>query len=148
MTGSNSRFPGDPPPDPDAAEDVALVTFLRANASAASPPSPNLENQIMASIAQQDATSDSPPSRLPWRTIALVGAGVAAVGVGLGQLLQPPTQFSTAQLTELESFMVDSLAMPEHSADPLAEFDWNPQSESAHERPQNSLIQAFLNGER
>ena len=82
----------------------------------------------MQAIQQDRQTSVAASPHLQkqrWRNIALIGVGVAVVGVVLGQFQQwlSPPGLSTAQLVELELFMVGSWDEAVDPNAPLADWD-------------------------
>lgn len=132
MTQPNSRFPNESSPDPDELEDIPLVSFLRANASEVPEPDSELEDRLMQSILL-DSPSLQPIQpvarrRHRWngRILALIGVGLATVGVGLGQLQQwfVPSGLSTVEMAQVESFMIDSWDEAVEPSVAPAEWEW------------------------
>ena len=117
MTEPTSRFPNDAMPDPQ--EDSAVVSFLQTHAGVAPAPTPDLEDRLMQAIHQEQVsvspiqvteqlTEQQRRRRFNLRLAAFLGVILtgAALGVGLWQWLWPPYRLSTAELAQLEDFMV------------------------------------------
>jgi hypothetical protein len=114
VTKPNPKLQGGASPEPDESEDVALVSFLRANTPPVSDPGLGLEEQLMQAISEEnpDAFPGQKQSRSLYRwngvVAAFIGLGVGAIALGLGQLHQwfAPSGLSSAELAQLETFMV------------------------------------------
>jgi hypothetical protein len=116
MTKPTMKQQGEESPDPDQShESDALVSFLRANVPFVPEPQPGLEDQLMQATSRENSGKFSAQhqSRPRYRWNGFVAAiailGVGAIAVGLGQLHQWFTSPnpSSAELAQLESFMVN-----------------------------------------
>lgn len=132
MTKSTGQPQGSEP------DDAALVSFLRAHAPPISEPRPNLEHQLMQTISaessresvrceavqRESVRQQSRLSRIRWSTVALIGLGVSVITIGaqIRQWLAPPV--TSAELAELESFMVGDWNATVQPRDTVREWDW------------------------
>ncbi len=145
MTNPNPGNREESSPDSNSPEDIALISFLQANTAPVSPPSSSLEEQVMAAIAQQSSSSQSQGRH--WRRFAVVGAGIAVIGVGVIQMQQWMTspEYSTAKLEELDAYLSSSFSVS-NAEKPLTEFDWGTQAQAGKFYPL-SQTQAVVNPE-
>lgn len=134
MTSSNGRLQSGEPSNPNQSEDVALVSFLKANAPSVPEPRLDLEDQLMHAISKdvpsrlprQHQLRPRPKSRWNGAVAAFIGLGAGAIAIGLGQLHErfAPPALSSNELAQLESFMVndwDEAVLPNETAPK----DWN-----------------------
>jgi hypothetical protein len=139
VTSSNGRLQGGELSDPnqskpDQSKDVALVSFLKANAPSVPEPRLDLEDQLMHAISKdvssrlprQHQLRPRPKSRWNGAVAAFIGLGAGAIAIGLGQLHEwfASPALSSNELAQLESFMVndwDEAVLPIETAPK----DWN-----------------------
>jgi hypothetical protein len=135
VTSSNGRLQSGETPDPNQSEDVALVSFLRANAPSVPEPRLELEDQLMQAISREvpatlpHQNQPRPRPRYRWNgaVAAFIGLGVGAIAIGLGQLHErfATPALSSNELAQLESFMVndwDETVLPSETTP--KDWDW------------------------
>jgi hypothetical protein len=134
-------------------EDPALVAFLRQNVPPVSE-SVELEDRLMQAIATapiQESDLASTRARRPFRPrrlsiAAVLGIGVVALGVQLHRWFSPP-DFSTAELSQLESYMVNDWDDTLHPPEVRRSWDWFDQSAAPttvdHDGPAFSASERF-----
>ena len=87
-------------------DDQPLVTFLRQHRPAPPPPAPDLEERILAAVANEPAHVRQYRHRRLWIVPPAIAAGVLIARAG-HRLLTPPTP-SPAEIANLEAFFVNS----------------------------------------
>ncbi len=115
-------------------EDQALVAFLRENAPSVSE-SVDLEDRLMQAVSRapiQPTDSKLARSRQRFRPrrlsiAAVLGFGVIALGAQLYRWAAPP-DFSTAELAQIESYMVNDWDDTLHPPEVKRSWDWFEQS--------------------
>jgi hypothetical protein len=132
MTKPTMKLQSGESPDPDRSnESDALISFLRANVPFVPEPEPGLEDQLMQATLQEnsDTVSAQHQSRPRYRwngfVAAIAALGVGAIAVGLGQLHQWFTSPnpSSAELAQLESFMVNDWDETLRPSETIREWD-------------------------
>jgi hypothetical protein len=131
VTTPNKSQSGEPP-EWNESDNTALVSFLRAHLPPVPEPGQNLESQLMQAIAQEplDAIAAPRPARPRYRwngaVVAWIGLGVGAIALGLGQVRHwvAPPGLSSAELVQLESFMVDNWDETIRPSDPSQDGEW------------------------
>jgi hypothetical protein len=132
VTEPNERLQSGESPDPDQPDDIALASFLKANAPPILEPGLEFEDQLMRAIARESPgmvsrqTRSRPKSRWNAAIAAFIGLGVGAIAIGLGQLSQrftsPPP--SAAELAQLESFLIGDWNETVRPSETVKEWNW------------------------
>jgi hypothetical protein len=131
VTKPNAKLQGDESPEPDGSDDIALVSFLRSNKPPVPEPGLGLENQLMQAILLESSGMCSghqqsrPQTRLRRSVVISMGLCVGAIALGLGQLHQwlTPPGLSSAELAQMESFMVNNWDETGPSSETLKDWD-------------------------
>jgi hypothetical protein len=128
----NERSQSGESPDPNKPDDIALVSFLKANTPPIPEPGLEFEDQLMQTILTETRSAlprqSQRRSKYRWNSAvaAFVGLGIGAIAIGLGQLHQwftSPAQ-SAAELAQLESFMVNDWDETVQPSETIKEWNW------------------------
>jgi hypothetical protein len=128
----NERLQSGESPDPDKPDDIALVSFLKANTPSIPEPGLELEDQLMQAISKETRVvllrQNQPRPKYRWNGAfaAFIGLGVGAIAIGLGQLHQWFTSPapSAAELAQLESFIVGDWDETVRPRETVREWNW------------------------
>jgi anti-sigma-K factor RskA len=132
MTDPKMKLQSGESRDPNQSnESDALFSFLRANAPFVPEPEAGFEDQLMQATLQEnsDTFSAQHQSRPRYRwngfVAAIAALGLGAIAVGLGQLHQRFTSPnpSSAELAQIESFMVNDWDETVRPSETIREWD-------------------------